>query len=180
MKNNTAFYRKFVTSLLVLLNGSLSTAMVTVPSAAESVKKYKGSETLSFVSAAPNPGRCGSSPTAIEAQFQGQGIDTAGGTFTVVASGCQNIATGEVYDLRAIDTYNAQDSVTIVTDNFFLKLNPQTCISANGKPVDYIISSGTGAFANVRGGGTFNFVSNDPNCNGEFVPGFVFFEGIIK
>lgn len=141
--------------------------------------KYKGAETLELVSVGLNPARCGDAPN-FEAVFEGEGIDTAGGVFSVVSSGCQNIVTGEVFDLVATDTYANGDSVTIEASSFFLEFDPQTCASANDGAVPYIIAGGTGAFAGATGGGTFDFANNDPNCNGEIAPAYVWFRGKIK
>lgn len=140
---------------------------------------YKGAETLELVSVGPNPARCGAAPN-FEAVFEGEGIDTAGGIFTVVSSGCQNIETGEVFDLVAVDTYASGDSVTIEAASFLLVFDPQTCASSNVAPVPYTIAGGTGAFAGATGGGKFDFASNDPNCNGEIAPAYVWFRGKIK
>ncbi len=142
-------------------------------------QRYKGSETLDVVSAGPNPARCGAAPN-IEVVFEGSGIDTAGGIFTVVSSACQNVATGEVFDLVATDTYASGDSITIESDPFFLVFDPQTCVSSNVDPVRYRIAGGTGAFAGAKGGGRFDIASNDPNCNGELAPAFVWFRGRIR
>lgn len=142
-------------------------------------EKYKGAETLDLVSVGVNEARCGAPPN-FEAVFEGEGIDTAGGVFTVVSSGCQNIATGEVFDLTAVDTYANGDSVTIEAEDFTLVFDPQTCASSNVWPVFYDIAGGTGAFAGAQGYGTFDFASNDPACNGEIAPAFVWFKGKIK
>lgn len=142
-------------------------------------EKYKGAESLDLVSVGVNEARCGAPPN-FEAVFEGEGIDTAGGVFTVVSSGCQNIATGEVFDLIAVDTYANGDSVTIEAGSFSLVFDPQTCASANVAPVFYEIAGGTGAFSGAQGCGTFDFVSNDPACNGEIAPAFVWFNGKIK
>jgi len=140
---------------------------------------YKGSETLALVSVAPNPARCGDFPN-FEAVFEGSGIDTAGGVFTVVSSGCQNIQTGYVFDLVAVDTYANGDSVNIVADDFFFVFDPQTCVSSNADPVRYWIDGGTGAFAGATGRGKFDIASNDPSCNGVVAPSFVWFRGKVR
>jgi hypothetical protein len=145
----------------------------------DEAQRYKGSETLELVSVAPNLARCGDVPN-FEAVFEGSGIDTAGGVFTVVSSGCQNIATGLVFDLVATDTYANGDSVNIEADPFFLVFDPQICVSSNVDPVRYKIKGGTGAFAGAKGGGKFDFASNDPNCNGQLSPSFVWFKGKIR
>lgn len=176
-------------SLSVLACGESASTLATAPNTEVSLLeeetsegvKYNGAETLILVSVVPNLDRCGADPNTFEAQFTGEGIDTAGGSFTVVSSGCQNIAIGEVFDLTAVDTYATGDSVTIAApEPFFLVFNPETCVSANLEPVKYKIVSGTGAFANAKGGGRFDLISNDPNCNGETVPSFVSFRGRIR
>jgi hypothetical protein len=141
--------------------------------------RYKGSETLALVSVGLNLERCGDVPN-FEAVFEGSGIDTAGGLFTVTSSGCQNVATGLVFDLMAVDTYANGDSVNIVADSFYLVLDPQTCVSTNVDPVRYSIDGGTGAYADARGGGKFDFASNDPSCNGVPAPAYVWFRGRIR
>lgn len=145
----------------------------------DEAQRYKGSETLVLVSVAPNAARCGDYPN-FEATFEGSGIDTAGGIFTVVSSGCQNIATGQVFDLVATDTYATGDAVSIEADDFFLVFDPQTCVSSNVDPVRYRIAGGSGAFAGATGGGKFDFASNDPSCNGELAPAFVWFHGKVR
>lgn len=139
---------------------------------------YKGSETLSLVSVAPNLERCGEAPN-FEAVFEGSGIDTAGGVFTVESSGCQNVATGLVFDLVATDTYANGDSVDIVADSFTLVFDPETCVSSTVDSVHFDIDGGTGAFAGASGGGKFDFASNDPACSGVISPAFVWFRGKI-
>lgn len=141
--------------------------------------KYKGSESLNLISVGIDLDRCGDFPN-FEAVFEGQGIDTAGGLFSVVSSGCQNIETGEVFDLVAVDTYANGDSVTIEASSFFLEFDPQTCASATVDPVHYTIAGGTGSFAGVMGHGKFEFASNDSACNGEIAPAFVWFHGKYK
>lgn len=145
----------------------------------DEAQRYKGSETLDLVSVGLNPARCGEAPN-FEAMYEGFGIDTAGGVFTVVSSGCQNIATGEVFDLVAVDTYANGDSMNIEADSFFLVFDPMTCVSSNIDPVRYRIKGGTGAFAGAKGGGRFEIASNDPSCNGEISPAFVWFRGRIR
>lgn len=145
----------------------------------DEAQRYKGSETLELVSVAPNTARCGDFPN-FEATFEGSGIDTAGGVFTVVSSGCQNIATGQVFDLVATDTYANGDTMSIEADDFFLVFDPQTCASSNVEPVRYRIAGGSGAFAGARGGGKFDFASNDQGCNGELAPAFVWFRGRVR
>ncbi|MEX1366621.1 MAG: hypothetical protein AB1Z98_26080 [Nannocystaceae bacterium] len=142
-------------------------------------QRYNGAETLNLVGVAPNPARCGAAPV-FELSFEGEGVDTAGGAFEVTASACQNTATGEVFDLVAIDTYFTGDSVTIRSDPFFLVPDPQTCLSANDGRVKYDIDGGTGAFAGARGGGRYDIVINDPACSGSLTPAFVSFRGRIK
>lgn len=145
----------------------------------DEAQRYKGSESLALVSVAPNLERCGDFPN-FEAVFEGQGIDTAGGVFTVTASGCQNVATGLVFDLTAVDTYANGDTVNIVADEFYFVFDPQTCVSTNDEPVRYWIDGGTGAFAGADGGGKFEIASNDPSCNGVLAPAFVWFRGRVR
>ncbi len=141
--------------------------------------KYKGAESLELVSVAPNLARCGDFPN-FEAHFIGEGIDEAGGLFTATSSGCQNVATGEVFDLTAVDTYADGSTVNIVAGSFTLSFNPATCASSNTSPILYFIDGGTGQFAGASGVGLFNFLSNDPSCNGELAPAFVYFEGVVN
>ncbi len=140
---------------------------------------YKGSETLELVSVAPNPERCGEFPN-FEAHFSGEGIDTSGGVFTVDSSGCQNISTGEVFDLTAVDIYADGSSVNIQAASFTLGFDPDTCVSTNAYPVFYVVAGGTGEFAEASGFGWFEFASNDPACNGEMAPSYVWFRGIVN
>jgi hypothetical protein len=165
-------------ALGVMTSLGLGTNAVTAHASGNS-QRYKGSESLALVSVAPNPERCGDFPN-FEAIFEGMGIDTAGGVFTVTSSACQNVATGLVFDLVATDTYASGDSVEIVADDFYLVFDPQTCVSSNDQPVRYWIDGGTGAFAGASGGGKFDIASNDPSCNGVLAPAFVWFGGKIK
>ena len=165
----------------LLVGGGLTPSPVSAGIEAEgwpTLAPYKGSETLELLSVAPNPARCGGFPN-FEAQFAGQGIDTAGGIFDVEASGCQNIETGEVFDLVAVDTYADGSSVTIVTFSFTLGLDPDTCVSTNSLPVFYTVGEGTGEFAGTTGFGVFEFASNEPTCSGEVTPAYVWFTGLV-
>lgn len=145
---------------------------------AAALASYKGSETLELVSVGPNLARCGAHPN-VEAQFEGDGIDTSGGVFSVESSGCQNVATGEIFDLVAVDTYVDGSSVQIDAASFTLVFDPATCVSTNALPVFYVVSNGTGQFAGAGGFGLFEFASNDPNCNGELAPSYVWFRGLV-
>ena len=145
----------------------------------EGWQRYGGAESLALVSAAPNPARCGAAPN-LELSFEGQGADTAGGAFTVVSSACQNMATGEVFDLEAVDSYFGGDSVTITSESFYLVPNLQTCTAANDGPVRYEVSAGTGLFAGVEGRGKYDIVINDVGCSGTAAPAFVSFRGKLR
>jgi hypothetical protein len=136
---------------------------------------YKGTANLSIVSVGPNVARCGNAPN-IELIFEGSGLDTAGGITSVESSACQNPTTGEVFDLVAVDTY-ATGSLEIVSEDFFLVFDPQTCVSTNIDRVKFDVGGGTGAFAGVTGGGTYDIAIDDPACSGEVVPASVWFHG---
>lgn len=138
---------------------------------------YKGSAALSLISVSENVERCGSAPV-VELTFEGAGIDTAGGNTTIESSACQNTATGEVFDLVAVDTY-ASGSVNIASETFFLVFNPETCASSSLESVRFDVDGGTGAFAGASGGGKFDIALNDPSCNGEVTPAYVWFRGHI-
>ncbi|MCX4243309.1 hypothetical protein [Paraliomyxa miuraensis] len=161
--------------LLACVAGLLSSTSVLADQAAQ---PYKGATALNVVSIGPNEDRCGPLPN-LEAVFEGAGVDTGGGIVSVSASGCQNIETGEIFDLMAVDTY-ANGTINIVADPFFLVPNPQTCVSSNDQPVKFDIDGGTGVFDGARGGGKFDFAFNDPNCNGQVAPTYIWFKGKIK
>ncbi len=167
---------KTLVGSVLLLGGAVAASPA---QAGNGAQKYKGSVALNVVSVAPNIPRCGEAPN-VEAQFQGGGLDTGGGLVTVDATGCQNLDTGEVFDLIAVDTYADGNSINIVADSFFLVPNPQTCVSSNAEPVRFWIDGGTGLFDGATGGGKFDFATNDPGCNGEVEPAFIWFKGKIK
>ncbi len=72
--------------------------------AAIRARPWKGAETLNHVAAGPNLARCGAFPRNIEARFSGLGVDTEGGPYTVLASGCLDTEADLVFDLEATDT----------------------------------------------------------------------------
>jgi len=137
---------------------------------------YKGTASLDIVSVAPNPGRCGAAPN-MELMFEGSGLDTAGGITSIESSACQNLETGEVFDLVATDTYPDGDTINIVSDSFFFVLDPDTCVSTNIDPVDFDVDGGTGIFAGAWGSGEYDISFNDPACNGVITPAFIAFKG---
>jgi hypothetical protein len=137
---------------------------------------YKGTASLNVIAVAPNPERCGDPPT-FELTFEGSGLDTAGGITSIEASACQNVATGEVFDLVAVDTYPDGDTINIVSDSFYFVLDPETCVSTNIHPVRFDVDGGTGIFEGIAGGGKYDIAFNDPSCNGEVTPAFISFRG---
>jgi hypothetical protein len=157
----------------------LGTNAVSAPHAHDSQElDYRGAATLFVVSVGLDPDRCGDAPS-FEITFEGSGIDTAGGITTIESSACQNTATGEVFDLVAVDTYADGDSLNIVSDSFFLVFDPETCVSTNVHPVHFSLDGGTGAWEGASGGGRYDIALNDPNCNGEVTPAFVWFGGRV-
>lgn len=145
----------------------------------QNINDYKGAATLFVVSVGPNAERCGDAPV-FEVIFEGSGIDTAGGITTIESSACQNVATGEVFDLVAVDTYANGDTVIIESDTFFLELDPDTCTSTNTEKVHFDIGGGTGTYANATGGGKYDIALNDPNCNGVVTPAYIWFRGKLR
>lgn len=142
---------------------------------------WKGSETFSQTGGGPNPSRCGAFPPNVEAMFSGTGIDTAGGVFAVTASGCLDVEALRVFDLKATDTYVAGgESVSIVAGEFFLIVDPATCVATNAHPVPFEVAGGTGRFAGADGGGRFHFAMNHTPCSGTVSPAHVWFRGQLK
>ena len=141
---------------------------------------WKGASALTLVSAGPNPARCGPFPQNVEVIFSGGGIDTGGGMFSSAASTCTNTTTGEIFDLKATDTYQTGDSIFIETDAFTPVLNPATCVSTNSQAVGFRVAGGTGVYAGATGQGRFHLATNEPTCNGLLAPGRVSFEGVLQ
>lgn len=139
---------------------------------------YKGTASLDLISVAPNPARCGAAPN-MEVVFEGSGLDTAGGITSIESSACQNLETGEVFDLVAVDTYAGGDTINIVSDSFYFVLDPETCVSTNIDPVEFDVDGGTGIFAGIEGGGLYDISFNDPTCNGVVTPAFIAFRGYL-
>lgn len=139
---------------------------------------WKGAESMSIVSLLPDLDRCGEPPVLL-ARFAGDGIDARFGAFTVVASGCLNPETLQVFDLEATDTFLSGDSVLIAPDDATLSLDPQTCVATNVEPVPFDVAGGTGSLANATGGGTFDIALNWTPCNGLALPARVWFEGTV-
>ena len=141
---------------------------------------WKGASALTPVGVGPNPARCGPFPQNVEVTFTGSGIDTGGGMFSSAASTCTNTTTGEIFDLRATDTYLTGDSIFIETDPFTPVLNPATCVSTNAQAVGFRVAGGTGVYAGATGNGRFHLATNDTACNGLAAPGRVSFEGVLQ
>jgi hypothetical protein len=141
---------------------------------------WKGAETLTPVALIPNFGRCGSLPN-LEARYAGVGIDTGGGAFSVIASGCLNLGALRVFDMEVTDTYTATlDRVRIEPDDFTLVLDSATCVASNPVPIAFRVAGGTGRFKGARGGGHFDFALNHPACNGLVIPAHIWFHGQIR
>ncbi len=162
----------------LLVGGVGAALLLTANPAAAGGKKidYRGAATLSLIAVGPNVARCGAAPN-LELTFEGSGIDLAGGITTIESSACQNPATGQVFDLEATDTYAGGDTISLSADTFFLEFNPETCASGNTQSVRFEIDGGTGIYANIEGDGKFEMALNDPNCNGQFTPAYVWFKG---
>lgn len=141
---------------------------------------YKGGSSFNFVGAAPNVARCGAFPENVELSFQGGGIDTEGGLNTAVFSACNNTTTGEVFDLKATDTYVNGDQVFIEGDPFVFVADPARCMAYNAHGVPFRVAGGTGAYAGATGSGKFHITNNLTPCNGQVVPSQVWFDGWIK
>jgi hypothetical protein len=150
------------------------------PAFGDRTQEHRGASMLTVAAVAPNIARCGAFPPNVEVQFTGQGTDTGGGPFTSAASACQNVITNEVFDLISVDTYWTGDSITILSEPFFLVPNPTTCLATNPSPVKYSLPGGTGIFANAIGSGTYHIYVTDPVCSGVTLPAQVAFEGKIK
>ena len=138
---------------------------------------WKGANHLTPVGAGPNVARCGVFPQNVEVTFSGQGIDTGGGIFTSATSACTNTTTGEIFDLKATDTYQNGDSVFIETDPVTPVLNPATCVATNSQAVNFRVAGGTGGHAGATGQGRFHIATNEPTCNGLPPTARVWFEG---
>lgn len=141
---------------------------------------YKGGSSFNLVGAAPNVARCGAFPENVELSFQGGGIDTEGGLNTAVFSACNNTTTGEVFDLKATDTYLNGDQVFIEGDPFVFVPNPAKCMATNAHGVPFRVAGGTGAYVGATGSGKFHITTNLTPCNGQVVPSQVWFDGWIK
>jgi hypothetical protein len=168
-------------SLLVVgLLGIIATVRGTGVSSAESGRVWKGAETLSPVSLAPNAARCGPFPRHIEARMAGSGVDTNGGPYTVVASGCLDTQTDVIFDLEATDTYlRTGEAVRIDPENLSLDVDPGTCVAANREPVRFKLAGGSGRYVGAEGAGTYTLAMTMPDCVGPQVPAQLWFEGRI-
>jgi hypothetical protein len=102
--------RRSITVLLVLVGSAVILAAVGDTRAAAAAE-WTGGETLTPVSVGPNLARCGALPRFIEARLAGAGVDTEGGPYSVVASGCLDTRENVIFDLRARDTYTRSDQV---------------------------------------------------------------------
>jgi len=163
--------------------GLLTTAALAVGGTAVAARSdvWKGAESFTQTALTPNVERCGAAPGNLEGSFAGSGIDTAQGTFAVTTSGCVNVETLRVSDLRATDTYlRSGDSVRIVADDFTLVLDPDTCVATNRRSVRFRVAGGTGELAGARGRGRFDIAMNWTPCNGLSLPAHVWFEGRLE
>jgi hypothetical protein len=142
---------------------------------------YKGGSAFNLTGAGPNVARCGAFPDNVELSFTGSGIDTEGGYNTAVFSACTNTTTNLVFDLKATDTYfQTGDQVFIEGDPFVLSPNPAICAAANAHGVPFRVAGGTGGHAGATGQGRFHITSNLTPCNGQVLPSYVWFEGVIS
>lgn len=159
--------------------GSLIAIAATVwPGASNgSVSSWKGAESMALVGLAPSPERCGQ-PPVLEATFIGDGIDSLGGLFTVVASGCLNQSTLQMTDLTATDHF-VDGTLLILPGNVTLTLDPQTCVASNAAAVPFSVGDGTGRFEGASGSGTYHLALNWAPCNGIAAPARVWFEGSL-
>lgn len=145
------------------------------------VANWKGAESLTPVSLAPDLQRCGPPPANLEGQFTGTGVDTAGGRFTVTASGCLNLETRRVSDLVATDRFVRDGAeVFIDTDDFTLALDEDICTAFTQRPVEFRVAGGTGSLENARGNGHFDFAMTWPECGSTGAPAFVWFDGELR
>ena len=141
---------------------------------------WKGAQTMAPGGLAPSPDRCGEPPTNVQLNLLGNGIDTVGGTFVVVASLCIDLDAMDVFDLEATDIYTSGESISIVPGDFSLELDAETCVATNAQPVPFSVGAGTGSFAGAEGGGTYHFALNWPPCNGLAQPAHIWFDGTLE
>lgn len=161
------------------LGGTSSSAAAALPDDHVNAH-WKGASQLVPVGAGPNVARCGAFPQNVEVIFSGSGIDTGGGIFNSATSACTNTTTGQIFDLKATDTYHGGGSVFIETDPVTPVTDPATCVSTNEKAVSFRVAGGTGPYANATGHGRFHIATNDMACNGLAAPLRVSFEGVLK
>ena len=152
--------------------------MIALPVAARP-PAWKGAETFSLLAAGPAPERCGPAPRFLEARFAGSGIDTAGGTFAVTASGCRDTVEQMLFDMEATDTF-ADGALHIAPDDVALVIDPATCVATNAHPVAFTVAGGTGRFAGATGRGTFDLAMTEPGCGAAPQPVHVWFSGRLQ
>jgi len=141
---------------------------------------WKGYATFSPTGAGPNVARCGAPPQFVEVFFAGSGIDNEGGILTNVVSACTNTATGEVFDLKATDTFQTGDQIFIESDPFLQVVNPTNCSVTNSHAIGFRVAGGTGKYAGASGNGKYHIAGNHTPCNGATVPNAVWFEGVFQ
>jgi hypothetical protein len=141
---------------------------------------WTGAETLTAISVGPNLARCGVFPRHLEARLSGAGVDTNGGSYVVVASGCLDTREDVLFGLEARDTYvRTGESIVIVPDDVPLAVDPATCVGTNARPAGFDVEGGTGRYAGVDGGGTFTLVMTMPTCAGPQAPAQLWFTGSL-
>ncbi len=141
---------------------------------------WKGYATFSPTGAGPNVARCGAFPQFVEVFFAGSGIDNEGGILTNTVSACTNTATGEVFDLKATDTFQDGSTINIESDPFLQVVDPANCAVTNSHAIGFRVAGGTGKYAGATGHGRYHIAGNHTPCNGVTVPNAVWFEGIFQ
>jgi hypothetical protein len=165
-------------SVAGLVFGTSSNA---APMAAGSVNvHWKGFASFSPTGAGPNVARCGEFPKNVEVFFAGSGIDNEGGILTNSVSACSNTETGEVFDLKATDTFSTGDQIFIESDPFLQVIDPNNCAITNSHAIGFRVGGGTGKYAGASGHGRYHIAGNHTPCNGVTVPNTVWFEGIFQ
>ena len=120
------------------------------------------------------------SPQFVEVFFAGSGIDNEGGILTNTVSACSNTATGEVFDLKATDTFQDGSTINIESDPFLQVVDPANCAVTNSHAIGFRVAGGTGKYAGATGHGRYHIAGNHTPCNGATVPNAVWFEGIFQ
>jgi hypothetical protein len=156
------------------------TVLVPATGEATSSARWKGAESMTPVALRPDVERCGDPSAALEARFAGEGIDNAGGPFSVAASGCLDPNRLRIFDLEATDTFlDGSGSLLITPHDAALVLDEDTCVATNVRPVPFVVTGGTGAFASATGRGTFHIALSWPPCGGIPAPARVWFSGSL-